>query len=399
MKKGEDETVDRHPDSDTLLAFREHRLAGSVVAEVALHVGGCARCAKVEPAAARTALEALVSPGGKTHLSDEQLDVLIDERVQDPSYPVSARHAEVCAMCSAEVEDLRRFDADGQEDAGFSRFAQVRRSSQRWLIAAAIAFTVVALSALVLLLRRTTPDATPVAASNPPAPVPVTVTPPAPRVMASLADGAQRIALLEDGTIAGVDLRTPRDAEDARAVLSGRTIAIPTFIAAMPGAVRGGGAGAQPLRAIEPFRSAVLEARPRFSWTPVRDASSYRVAVFDADYEEIARSEVLHGTSWTPSKPLPAGVDFSWHVVADTGAGEISSAGSNRGEAVFRVLTPQEAAEVDLGEGQYRDSHLLRGLLYSRHGLLHDAEREFRRLAEQNPDSPIARALIDSVSR
>ena len=220
-------------------------------------------------------------------------------------------------------------------------------------------------------------------------------------VVASLVDGGGRIALLEDGSVAGVELRSPRDADDARAVLSGRSIAIPTFIAAMPGAVRSGGVSARPhpLRAVEPFRSAVLEARPRFSWTPVNGARSYRVAVFDADYEEVAHSEVLSRSSWTPSQPLPAGVDLSWHVVADTGTGEISSAGADRAEAVFRVLTPKEAAEVDAGKAHYRDSHLLRGLLDSRYGLLHDAEREFRALAGQNPGSPLARALIDTVSR
>jgi len=380
MREEKGVTVDRHPDSETLLAFREHRLSGVVVAEVALHIGGCARCAKAEPSAVRRALAALVA---EDHLTDEELDSLVENRVHHP-------HVEVCAMCRAEVEDLRRFDAA----------PSAARPSQRLLMAAAIAFTVLALSAIALFLGRATPDATPVTASNSPAPVaPGTVTPSAPRVVASLADGAGRIALLEDGTIAGVELRSPRDAQDARALLSGRSIAIPTFIAVMPGAIRGGDASAHPLRAIEPFRSAVLEVRPRFSWTPVRDARSYRVAVFDADYEEIARSEELNGTSWTPSKPLPAGVDLSWHVVAERGAGEISSAGSARGEAVFRVLTPQDAAEVDLGKAQYGGSHLLRGLLYSRYGLLHDAEREFRRLAEQNPGSPIARALIGSVSR
>ena len=381
------ETVDRHPDSDTLLAFREHRLAGAAVADVAHHLGDCARCATVEPSAGKRALDALVI---REHLSDEELDVLIDERVDDPSYRAIGRHVAVCAMCRAEVDDLRRFDA-----------APVAvRSSRRWLIAAAIVFTVIALSAMVLLIQRTTPETAPLTASNPPTPVvPSTVETPIPRVVAALSDDGGRIALLEDGTISGVEFLSPRDAEDARAVLSGRAIAIPTFIAAMPGAVRGGDASAHPLRAIAPFRSAVLDARPRFSWSPVRNAKSYRVAVFDADYEEIAQSDALNGTSWTPSKALPSGVDLSWHVVAETDAGEISSAGSDRGEAVFRVLTQKEAAEVDAGEDHYRDSHLLRGLLYSRHGLLHDAEREFRRVAEQNPDSPIARALMNSVSR
>lgn len=342
MRRGEGETADRHPDSDTLLAFREHRLAGSAVAEVALHVGECARCAAVEPSAGRVVLEALV------------------------------------------------FDAGGREE----------RPAPAWLLAAAVAFMVLALGALAVFLRRPAPDAIPVTASQAPAPaVPASAPPPAPEVVASLADGGGRVVLREDGTIAGVALRSPRDAEDVRAVLTGRALEIPTFIAAMPGAVRGDNAVASPLRAIAPFRSAVLGARPRFSWTPLPGARSYRVAVFDADYEEVARSEALRGTSWTPSKPLPAGVDLSWHVVAATDAGEVSSAGSDRAEAVFRVLASEEAAEVESGQAHYRHSHLLRGLLYSRHGLLHDAEREFRRVAEQNPGSPAARALIGSVAR
>jgi hypothetical protein len=343
MREGESETVERHPDSDTLLAFREHRLSGLAVIEVALHVETCAPCATLEPSAGRTVFEALIAQ---------------------------------------EVGD---------------QLAEPESSSNWWLIAATVAFTVLALSAITLTLRR---DEVPATATKPSASVaPAPVAPPAPAVTASLVDGSNRIALLDDGTIAGVELRSSRDADDARAVLSGRSIAIPTFIAAMPGAVRGDAARAHPLRAIEPFRSAVLEARPRFSWASVPDARTYRVAVFDADYEEIARSEVLTRTSWTAPQPLPADVDLSWHVVADTGSGEISSAGVDRAESVFRVLTPIEAAEVNAGKAHYRDSHLLRGLLYSRHGLLHDAEAEFRALAKQNPGSPIARALIDTVSR
>ena len=384
--------MDRHPDSDTLLAFREHRLAGPAVAEVALHVGQCDRCTAVTPSAGRTALHALVpseahlSPHLSPHLSDAELDLLVDQGAHHP-------HLDSCAMCRAEVADLRRFDAA-------ERVTPFRpRPTRRWLMAAAAAFVVLALSAIALFVGRTSPVAAPVTASNRPAPAATAAVTPAPAVVASLADGAGRIALLEDGTIAGAGPLSPRDAEDARTVLSGRALSIPTFIAAMPGAARGEAASAHPLRVFEPFRSAVVETRPHFSWTAVRGAQSYRVAVFDADYEEIARSETLHGTSWTPSKPLPAGVDLSWHVVAETGDGEMSSAGSDRAEAVFRVLTPKEIAEVSLGAAQSRGSHLVRGLLYRRHGLLHDAEREFRSLAGQNPDSPVVRKLIVSVSR
>jgi hypothetical protein len=343
MREGESATVERHPDSDTLLAFREHRLSGFAVVEVALHVETCAPCATLEPSAGRTVFEALVA----REIGDE--------------------------------------------------LAETEPSSNWWLIAATVAFTVLGLSAITITFQR---HEAPAMVTKPRASVtPAPIAPRAPTEVASLTDGANRIALLDDGTIAGVELQSSRDADDARAVLSGRSIVIPTFIAAMPGAVRGGAIGSHPLRAIEPFRSAVLDARPRFSWTPLPGARSYRVAIFDADYEEIAHSEVLTRTSWTASQPLPAGVDLSWHVVADTGSGEISSAGVDRAESVFRVLTPNELAEVKAGQAHYRDSHLLRGLLYSRHGLLHDAETEFRALAKQNPGSPLARALIDTVSR
>ncbi len=387
-------TVAPHPDSDTLLAFREHRLAGSAVAELAVHIEQCAQCAQAELSAGATVFDALVSLDH--HLSYEELDILVDGRVDDPSHRIAAEHVAVCAMCRAEVEDLQRFDADDSKVVPIRR----GRSSQRWLIAAAAVFAVLALSTIALLLRRPTPEMADVgrASARPPREGRAEARPTS-RVVASLADGGARIALLEDGTIAGVEPRSPRDAEDARAVLAGRSIAIPTFIAAMPGAVRGGDELVHPPRAIEPFRSAVVDARPRFSWTPVRDARSYRVAVFDENYEEVARSEALTSTSWTPSKPLPAGVDLSWHVVADTEAGEISSAGANRAEAVFRVLAAGDAAEVGQSVAAYRDSHLMRGLVYSRYGLLHDAKREFRALAKENPDSPVARALIKSVSR
>ena len=87
------ETVDRHPDSDTLLAFREHRLSGPTVAEVALHLCQCARCAKADPPAGRTILDALAV---REHLSDEELDRLVDHGGRDP-------HVETCAMCRAEL--------------------------------------------------------------------------------------------------------------------------------------------------------------------------------------------------------------------------------------------------------------------------------------------------------
>jgi len=389
--------ADRHPDRETLLAFREHRLSGPDVAAVALHLGGCEDCAAPTAAEGAATLTALVSRSREEHLTDDELDLLVDERVDDPAYRVLSRHAASCAMCRAEVEDLRQFAAVVPSDNEVLRFTQDDdRRPWRWLAAAAAILVFV--SIVAISLRRAPVPAPQIARTQPGGLKPA--APQAPRAVATLVDASGPIELRADGTVAGLEAASTADAEAARGVLSGRALSIPTFIAAMPGAVRGGATvEAAPIRALEPFRSAVRDTRPRFAWTPVRDAKSYRVAVYDADYEEVAASPLLTITSWRPSKPLPSGADLTWHVVAETPGGEISSAGSDRAEAVFHVLSASEAKELERDEQLYRDSHLLRGLLYSRLGLLHDAEREFRSLAKLNPDSRIATKLIASVSR
>src|SRR5882724_13232745 len=100
MKREDDEMMDGHPDSDMLRNFRGHRLSGTAVAEVARHVERCAQCAQwamAEPGAGQTVLRALT--GEDDHLSDGDLDILVDEQAHDPSYGRISSHAEICAMC------------------------------------------------------------------------------------------------------------------------------------------------------------------------------------------------------------------------------------------------------------------------------------------------------------
>jgi MYXO-CTERM domain-containing protein len=335
--------ADRHPDSATLHAFRQHRLSGPDVLSVGRHLGHCAECAAATAADAEAVLRALVLPA---------------------------------------AEDQRSDDAP---------------PSRRWWLAAAAALALAASIVVTVSRRSPAPE---IASRTVPAPsVPAAPIPAAPHAVAALADASGRIELHDDGTVTGIEAASPADAATARAVLSGGSFSIPTVIAAMPGLVRGRThAELPPIRPLEPFRSAVREPRPRFAWTAARNARSYRVAVFDANYEEVASSEPLTATSWRPSKPLPAGVDLTWHVVANTPEGEISSAGPDRAEAVFRVLSAAEAQELSHGEALYGQSHFLRGLLYCRLGLLRDAEREFRALEALNPQSRIAAKLIAPFS-
>src|SRR6185436_9808314 len=147
MREGEGRrtvNADRHPDRETLLAFREHRLSGPDVAAVALHLGGCEDCAAPTATEGAATLTALVSRSREEHLTDDELDLLVDERVDDPAYRVLSRHAASCAMCRAEVEDLRQFAAVVPSDNEVLRFTQDDdRTPWRWLAAAAAILIVI----------------------------------------------------------------------------------------------------------------------------------------------------------------------------------------------------------------------------------------------------------------
>jgi Flp pilus assembly protein TadD len=63
----------------------------------------------------------------------------------------------------------------------------------------------------------------------------------------------------------------------------------------------------------------------------------------------------------------------------------------------FVVLDEAELRSVTTSEKLYPDSALLLGALYERSGLYDDAEREFYRLAELNPMSPLPGKMLASL--
>jgi hypothetical protein len=67
--------------------------------------------------------------------------------------------------------------------------------------------------------------------------------------------------------------------------------------------------------------------------------------------------------------------------------------------AKFRVLEVSADEELRRLEASVPESHLARGVLYARAGLVEEAEAEFRKLAALNPRSPVARKLLRSVRR
>ena len=146
-----------------------------------------------------------------------------------------------------------------------------------------------------------------------------------------------------------------------------------------------------------PVGTVIRTARPTFRWQALEGATSYSVTVFDADYNEIARSPVLTAPIWTMPEALERGRVYLWKVTATRDGKEIKSPVAPAPEARFRVLEKNKLDEISSARKDYPNSHLLTGLLYAQAGLLDEAEREFQILARRNPKSPIAQKLLRAI--
>jgi len=159
--------------------------------------------------------------------------------------------------------------------------------------------------------------------------------------------------------------------------------------------------GPPAFRLLSPVGTAVEVDRPVFRWEPLRGASTYTVVVSTTDFQttdfqEVASSPRLSATEWKPSRPLPRGAAYLWQVRALRDGQEVTSPKPPEPEARFRVLDPEQAAELSKARQTYR-SHLLLGILYAKAGLLDDAEKELEALKGLNQDSPFVKDLLNSL--
>jgi hypothetical protein len=140
-----------------------------------------------------------------------------------------------------------------------------------------------------------------------------------------------------------------------------------------------------------------MEDRPLFRWENLSGVLSYRVYVLDANGNQVTESEELPPTKtqWKPPAPLRRGQIFSWMVTAVVDGKKIVSPSASAPEMRFAVLSTENFQE--LTSLQKSNSHLALGVSYARAGLLNEAEREFQSLVKLNPQSELARKLLQSV--
>lgn len=121
-----------------------------------------------------------------------------------------------------------------------------------------------------------------------------------------------------------------------------------------------------------PVGTVVESDRPRFSWTADNRKATYFVNVYEGN-RRVAHSASLRAGEWTPDASLERGKTYQWQVeVREGDASRFLPAPPAR----FRVMPPEEEAQLAEARRRFPSDHLLIGLLAARFGAIDEARRE-----------------------
>ena len=383
------------------------------------------------------------------HLSYEQIAALVDDEIGDAEREALESHLEICAPCTEEVNDLRAFRPEAlgalaRKSASVTlptlqekiwSFWPTTRPTWRGSVTAALALLFVSASVTLFLAWRATRPATTEVAESPSRPVgvegpraPAEASPesksdisqgdsntenivssasPRPEVPAddsqivlALNDGGGRVTLDASGNVGGLGSLPPSSKQAVKQALTTGRVEVPPGLLELigtKGTLLGTTGQGVAFSLLSPLGTVIRTERPTLRWRPLNGATSYTVAVLDSDFNAVATSPPLTGTEWTPPRALKRGGVYSWQVTAVKDGREMISPSAPAPEARFKVLEKAKADELRSVETAGANSHLARGTLYARAGLLDDAERELRALLAANPKSPTAQKLLQSL--
>ena len=415
--------------------YHEHSLTAQRVLTADLHLNECEECAKKLHELSVLSITKRISnlrrdfhETGRLehdHISYEELEALTDGKLDDVEREIVQSHIELCSQCRKEAEDLRNFRSSFIQEAGqdTGRVIPWHRNAigivLRMAGAAAMIAIVVWAATLPMrdrikvleaqlkeakeenvrsmlknseLLQESKELQTEIAELK--------GSQSQRSIIASLNDKGSVVSLDKQGNIAGITSASPLFLEMAKDALKKQTVETPAFLAGLigkQGILLGESNNGTPFELIAPVGTVLIEGRPNFKWKSLKDASGYRVRVYDKNFKDVAASEVIKNTNWIPPNTLQRGETFNWVVTAYVADKEVSSPVPPAPEARFRILDSAQYKQLQQSKQDLTKSHLLAGLAYAQLGLLDDSILEFQQLVNDNPDSPIAKKLLDRV--
>jgi len=148
---------------------------------------------------------------------------------------------------------------------------------------------------------------------------------------------------------------------------------------------------------LSPVATAVKSTHPAFFWKHTAGARSYKLAISQQN-KTVWKDDAGRQTEFSLPADAPGlkpGEIYSWQIEA-TVDGELRLSRKGR----FRVLEEAALAEVERIERQLAgQSTLVLAAVYEAHGLYDDAQKQFERLQQQNPDSPLVKKMSEALQQ
>ncbi len=376
-----------------------------------------------------------------THLTYEQMDAMVDNRLDEIDREVIGSHLELCRRCETELNDLREVGSamlvtSAEEHAlPAPRALSVKeRLVSVWLrpafripapAFAALALVVVAtlvmygilrrertvLQARVAELERSNQElkgqaSTVEGMQNEVAAVRDEndrlrqAVESRAEVVVALNDGGGRITLDSEGNLLGVRAG-PRDEQAIKDALQNGRVPLPPSLRELRSGPSGTlmGDGRTGFKLLTPIGVVIESARPNLRWSALEGATNYTVTIYDSNLNEVAASAPLTTTQWAVPSALGRGRTYVWQVRALKDGREVVAPPPAGSKVRFRVLEQAKVDEVERAKRSHAKSHLVMGLVYAEAGLIDEAAREFDALVKDNPKSTIARKLRQSLRR
>ena len=355
-----------HLTDEQFARFQHRTLEPAELLDVDDHLTACAECRDrlfvISGAMAQLA-------GLRSELSEHlDYDQIVAGAEGTADAGVSGHLAE-CAMCLAEVEDLRQFQGELKRAENHVVEMPVRKTAARKLAyTAAIAAGLIMSASLAFRLLRPEPST--------PAPQIARNAPPAEPALTPGEQAAVQLALSTHSL--------------ERAPVLDRLIARRGVLLGAPGESKTFAVSA-------PVGTVVLNDRPLFRWEAVPRASKYVVAVFDDNFQKVAESPALTDPEWRPEQPLARGRIYNWQVTAHLGGATLRSPVPPAPEARFQVALAEVAEQAEQARRQHPENHLLLAVLLAKAGALDGAAAELDVLA--GTDAATAQALRESLER
>ena len=432
--------MSEHLAADQLERYRDRTMSPAELLAADDHLGTCKDCLnRVSAGEAEQSTFSFLRAGLRAdaaaethHLLYEQLEAYVDGAADDVESEVIESHLGMCPSCGTEVDDLRALKAEkthpeirnlsGKAPSLWGKFFSLWHRPAYGIslkVLAAVVIVLIVGWVVLLPLRRQVDNlraqvrvleeangslqqqaSTIAALEEQVAQLQSQVQggDSSSLLAVALNDGGGLLTLDREGNLTGLQL-SPSLRQRIAATLSRGLQGVPdlTELSGSNGTLLGGGSDAVPFALISPVGVVTETNRPSFRWRQLGGTATYAVRLFDSSFNRVMSSPQLTATQWTASAPLERGRVYLWQVVAQKDGKEIVSPVPPAPEAKFRVLEQERADELAQAKRDYPTSHLVLGTLFAQAGLLDEAEREYKALATANPNSPVARKLLNSV--